>query len=602
MKWIDLQRIATVTGLTKAAISKRAQKENWISRDYKTGKTGAKKKQYDIKSIPEDITLKLLAKSDKITDKNVCETGIENATTRNKKIAYIRSIILSEYERLNVSLFEFILLYNLGKICSAQNLREVYAQLSEPTVSRWIAGKSQSGLDGLVCKYQKTTNGAGEKTLNEAERKFLFDNFFTTKRLAMKKVYRMFKEKFPGNDVSYTTIKRYFNEFPPAVHLMKRFGSKSYNDKINPYVERDRTLYKVMQLITSDHHKFDCMVRDGDSVFRPWITAFQDFNSRKIMGVVISKKTPSSNKVLLSLMRVITKYGLPDAVYFDNGKDYKSKKLNGFDIRINDEEIRVQGILQRLGIDVLFATPYHGQSKPIERWFGTLAGDFSKTMPGYVGSNTAETLEEHKSYYKKVLPSIKMTFEEFEKIVTDYIEKWNETWEHSGLGGKTPNQVFEEGMKNRIKIEPDNEALNDLFSSTYTCKVQRNGVTIEGVSYYTEKLVLNKYSKKDVIVRRKFNDVGTVKIYDITGKFICDAVNDYFKDKGVSEENIRNAKKSIKEEKTIINEAIQTKLKSHLKTFNDRVMEEAEASNKKVYKQTVSVAQSKKSVGFFVEK
>jgi len=599
MKWVDLQKIADATGLTKAAISKRAAKENWISRDYKTGKTGAKKKQYDIKSIPEEITLKLLAKS-VTTDKNVCETGIESATNKNKQIAYIRSIILSEYERLNVSLFEFILLYNLGKICSSENIRKSYPEISEPTVSRWIAGKSQKGLDGLVCK-QKIINGAGEKTLNEAERKFLFDNYFTTKRLAMKKVLRMFRQKFPENRVSYTTIKRFFGEFPPAVHIQKRIGSNSYNDHINPSIERDRTLYKVMQLITSDHHKFDCMVREGNSVFRPWITAFQDFNSRKIMGVVISKKTPSANTILQSLQLVIEEFGSPDGVYFDNGKDYKSKKLNGFVVITDDENIQIQGVLARLGIKVLFATPYHGQSKPIERWFGTLAGDFSKTMPGYVGSNTALTLEEHQSYYKKVVPNIKMTFEEFEKEALNYVINWNETWEHSGLGGKTPNQVFNEGMKNRIKITPDEQALRDLFSTSYTCKVQRNGVTILGTKYYTEELVLNKYSKKDVLIKRSFKDVGTVKIYELTGKFICQAVSNRFKDKGVSEENIRNAKSSIKKEKEIVKEAIQTKLKSHLKTFEDRVMEEAEASNKKVYKQHEKTIVKKESVGFFVE-
>ncbi|HPO49064.1 MAG TPA: transposase [Spirochaetota bacterium] len=600
MKWIDLQKIADATGLTKAAISKRAQKENWISRDYKTGKTGAKKKQYDIKSIPEEITLKLLAKNDNpVKEQN--EIKIEEATTKNKKVAYVRSIILSEYERMNLTLFEFVLLYNLGKIIAGENIRSVYPVLSEPTVSRWIAGKSQKGLDGLVCK-QKISHGAGEKTLNEAERKFLFDNYFTTKRLAMKKVYRMLKEEFPKNNASYTTIKRYFNEFPPAVHIQKRYGSNSYNDKINPYVERDRTLYKTLQLITSDHHRMDCMVREGNSVFRPWITAFQDFNSRKIMGVVISKKTPSANTILQSLQIVIEEFGNPDAVYFDNGKDYKSKKLNGFVVISDDENIQIQGVLASLGIEVIFARPYHGQSKPIERWFGTLAGDFSKTMPGYVGSNTAETLEERKSYYKKVLPSIKMTFEEFEKEIKKYIADWNKNWKHSGLGGKTPDEVFNEGMKNRIGITPDERALKDLFSTSYTCKVQRNGVTVKGVSYYAEELVLNKYSKKEVIVKRPFKDVGVVKVYELTGKFICQAVNDYFKDKGVSEENIRNANNAIKKEKEIVKKAIQTKLESHLKTFNDRVMEEAQASNKKVYKQNEKVVTKKESVGFFVEK
>ena len=59
-------------------------------------------------------------------------------------------------------------------------------------------------------------------------------------------------------------------------------------------------------------------------------------------------------------------------LYFDNGKDYREKSFNK-DFPLS--------LTKQLGINQIYATPYHGQAKPIERFWETLEDRFCKFFP-----------------------------------------------------------------------------------------------------------------------------------------------------------------------------------------------------------------------------
>ena len=64
------------------------------------------------------------------------------------------------------------------------------------------------------------------------------------------------------------------------------------------------------------------------------------------------------------------KYGVPQHLYTDNGKAYKSKVLKGTD--------ELDGIYASLGINVDHARAYNAQAKHIERWFVDFKESFTK--------------------------------------------------------------------------------------------------------------------------------------------------------------------------------------------------------------------------------
>jgi hypothetical protein len=51
-------------------------------------------------------------------------------------------------------------------------------------------------------------------------------------------------------------------------------------------------------------------------------------------------------------------------------------------------------LVNQLGINTIYATPYHGQTKTIERFFGTFETRFGKFWETYIGRN-AQNRPEH---------------------------------------------------------------------------------------------------------------------------------------------------------------------------------------------------------------
>lgn len=84
-----------------------------------------------------------------------------------------------------------------------------------------------------------------------------------------------------------------------------------------------------------DHHQFDVFVLDrrGRAV-RPWLTAWYDIGSGVLVGWCISTN-PNSETIAESFIRAVAEkpdspiHGAPNAIYIDNGKDYRSHAFDG---------------------------------------------------------------------------------------------------------------------------------------------------------------------------------------------------------------------------------------------------------------------------------
>lgn len=552
MKWVSISKVSDALGVSNIrSVYNRANREGWRYRE----RNGSR--EYLYASLPSTIQSKI-AQCAVVSHAGSCVSVVPPKKAaiksgKNMKIGMIRASIIGKMKSLCLTVEEFTSLYNLRRLRLPDEVYEKYHSLDDSTIYRWLKISSVGDPVELASDYGRDTDGAGEKTLTPQDKKMLTDLYFNTKQWTAAKCHRAW-ELITRKSVSYATIKRFYSSFPPAFHALFRIGSKELNDKFMPYQVRDYEKYKPMELWVSDHHMLDVFRRDGDRIFRPWITVFQDMRSRKIVGWYVSN-SPSSYTILQALYMAICLYGCPDAVYFDNGKDYRSERLNGKTVEFKDgEKIRIAGIFQKYNIQVHFAEPYHGQSKPVERFFRTVLEEFSKTFESFVGSNTSITLQENKDYYKHVKNNVTLTIAELTESWSNWIRNWNATWKHRGhaMNGNTPDSVFEMGIKNRIRIDIEENYKQTLFSKFEVHPIMRNGVKFEGIDYYSPLFIALigkkvKGSSMKYKIIRDIADIGRVFVYDFDDNLICEATNTILFGEGKTEEDIRSVKKKRKE-------------------------------------------------------
>ncbi len=203
-----------------------------------------------------------------------------------------------------------------------------------------------------------------------------------------------------------TLLRRIARELPRQAVVLAREGEQALL-RLYPAQERDHAVFHAMEAVNADGHKFDLFVRwpDGEIV-RPVMVAWQDIFSAKILSHRVDK-TENTDAVRLSFGDMVERYGIPQHAYLDNGRGFASKWMTGgvanrYRFKVKEEE--PTGIMINMGVDPHWATPYHGQAKPIERAFRDLAEYVSK-HPAFAGAYTGNRPDaKPENYGSKAVP------------------------------------------------------------------------------------------------------------------------------------------------------------------------------------------------------
>ncbi|MDL2258877.1 DUF1018 domain-containing protein [Eubacteriales bacterium OttesenSCG-928-K08] len=126
------------------------------------------------------------------------------------------------------------------------------------------------------------------------------------------------------------TLSRILAAIPEDELTISRRGVAAWKNEHMVMTIREKP-QEVNRVWFGDHHQFDCFVLDehGKPV-RPWITVWYDAATGAVVGWVISTN-PNTETITEAFVNAVahTKhspfYGLPAALYIDNGKDYRSK-------------------------------------------------------------------------------------------------------------------------------------------------------------------------------------------------------------------------------------------------------------------------------------
>ena len=299
---------------------------------------------------------------------------------------------------------------------------------------------------------------------------------------------------------SPATLERQLKALSSELRTLTREGVEALK-RSYPAQQRDHGVFHALEGVNADTHKWDVFVRWPDgTVNRPQMVAIQDLYSGKILAWRVDL-TPNKEALRLCIGDMVEGFGIPDHCWFDNGRSEASKWISGgaktryrFKIKGDDP----LGVLPQLGVQVHFTTPYHGQSKPIERAFRDFAGDVAK-HPKFAGAYTGNTpMAKPANYGNNAVP-----LELFLATVGEAIGEHN-----ARIGRKSPvangrsfDVAFAENYaKSPIrKATPEQRRLWLMAAEQIGVRRQDGTITLEGNRYYGG--FLQEYRGHKVTVR-----------------------------------------------------------------------------------------------------
>lgn len=221
----------------------------------------------------------------------------------------------------------------------------------------------------------------------------------------------------------HTVRRRYKEQVSRPTEVLARYGLEKLK-RMFPAQVRDKTSLRALEVVNADYHKFDVFVQwPGEAApVRPQMVAFQDIYS----GLILSWRldlTANSNGVMLAAGDMIEDWGIPDHVVLDNGREFAAKLVTGgaatrFRFKVLEDDI--PGLFVSLGCEIHWATPYSGQSKPIERAFRDMCDAISRD-PRFEGAWTGNTIDaKPENYGNRAIP-----LDQFLKVVEEGIQEHN---------------------------------------------------------------------------------------------------------------------------------------------------------------------------------
>lgn len=237
--------------------------------------------------------------------------------------------------------------------------------------------------------------------------------------------------------------RRLDREVPRAAVVLAREGREAAA-RLRPPQIRDRAALRALEAVNADGHRLDLFVRWPDgAVERPMLVAWQDLHSGKVLAHRLDR-TESSDGYRLGFADLLRDYGIPGQVFLDNGRAGAAKVFTGgtrtryrFKVKRDDP----LGLLTRMvGADrIHWTTPYHGQSKPIERAFRDFATDIARDhrlRGAWTGNRPEAKPENYRS--RAVTPELLST------VVEEGVRLHNARRGRRGMGmeGRSFDEVF----------------------------------------------------------------------------------------------------------------------------------------------------------------
>lgn len=520
---------------TKAGMQDRAKRDKWEFFWRKA--QGGPEKRFHSHLLPDQVRQAILDQEqiNALVPAQPRLLSTEPTTEAQKNTAlakadllrlYLQALAAAPWGKKDTARDEFVTAYNTGLAWPV--LFEALGPVSWKTIEGWKIKLKKSGSDALQLADRRGYHKRGHSSLTQVQTDILLRCALNPNKPHISEAIRMahavMNAKQIENGHSDATYRRWLaawieRNYP--VWIFNREGAKAWNDKCAFYLERDYSLINVGDIIVADGHTLNF------EVINPWtgkpkrmtLILFLDMKSSMPLGWEIMP-TEDTAAISSALRRAILALGkIPQVVYLDNGRAFKSRFFSGC---ANFEEAGFSGLYERLGIKTIFAWPYHGQSKTIERFFGTFA-ELERWAPTYSGTSIenkpprmmrGERL--HRQLHEKSTGGQVLTLEQAHRAIAAWFDTYAERPQRGHLDGQAPLELFMDGRGQGV----NREELTWLMMSMEIKTIHQNGITFRGQNYYAPALHQRRHP---VTIRYDLQDPSVIYVFDQQGDYLCAA-------------------------------------------------------------------------------
>lgn len=323
-----------------------------------------------------------------------------------------------------------------------------------------------------------------------------------------------------------TFQRRLEQDVDPRTVVFCRQGEEAH-DRLFPAQRRDKSVFHALEAVNYDGHKLDLFTLwpEAKKPSRTFLLGFQDIYS----GMLLAWRLDTGENAYafrLAFGDVIETWGIPDHVWSDNTMAAAAKENTGgsrFRRRFKIKEDDPVGLFVQVGSEIHFTKPRHGQSKPIERAFGTLSRYISKA-PECAGAYTGNSPENKPANYgARAIPLADLI-----KVVEREVHRFNHDPALNSRGnGRSRAEIFAESyQKSPIRTAA---GLADelrrqwlLAAEGVACRKPDGSVWLHENRYWHERLA-GMVGKKVVLRFDPDHLHQPVHVYRLDGSFVCTA-------------------------------------------------------------------------------
>lgn len=401
--------------------------------------------------------------------------------------------------------------------------------VSAQTIWNWrklVKGAPQS--DRLPLLAPRRSGGGVEAEIDPELWQELLSDYLRLSAASWTSCYERIAEKAKSRGISIphcrTLYRKMEREVPAQVITLRRKGEEELRKMLPAQIRSVADLH-AMELVNIDGHKCDVFVKWPDGrVIRPTMIAIQDVYSRKFLSwrIAESEDMVTARLVFADLFQ---KWGIPKGLLADNGRAFASKWLTGgsktrFRFKVRDED--PTGVLVALGVNIHWAKPYRGQSKPIERGFRDFCDAIAK-HPAFEGAYTGNRPDAKPENYG----SKAVDYETFLTIWNAGVDAHNRRIGRRSemAGGRLSfDQVFEESYQRGVvgQATPDQLRMA-LFAADQVRTDKKTGaIMLANNRYWSEELTALRGQR--VTVRFDPEQLhAPIHVYDQSGRFLVTA-------------------------------------------------------------------------------
>jgi putative transposase len=438
--------------------------------------------------------------------------------------------------------------YNSGVL--APELFKLRGERKERALRLWLDQYIKSNQD-MFAMLHKGRNLNHKRKVTETEANVLLSILLHPNQITIGSAINMLKAQarlgYYESPTSKPTLRRWCTEWMEnhlAIWEQTRKGSKYVAEHIVKTIHRDARLLHVGQVWVADGHTLDFDILNphtGKAQRMTMIMVF-DWASRYPVGAALAF-TEDSQHIQTAFRNAFLNTShwylqtdaegntvqtrppfafVPEAVYLDNGKAFRSKLFHE-SWEGHDLELELGGVFPKLGIEAHFAESYNAKAKVIERFFRTFQEQFERFISSFRGANVANkpsTLMRNEKWAKALYKREAPTIQDAMQMIGFYVRHIYGETEHSGLEGKTPWQVFSSALVPEERtLRPDQ--LNFMMLATERKSVRNDGIVFNKLLYWHIALMDN--IGKPVIIRYDYAEARWILVYDTKDNFICQA-------------------------------------------------------------------------------